>query len=127
MFDIEKEKEEALKHYEKRLAIIEKLKGIEKYIDYLSLFSNDIYTHYYTYEEYVQTLRKISATLKVKRELLQYYCSVTGEVLMINYRFGNFEIIFRCSETEKALKKLGKGKCKIVENTETKKSIVCNA
>jgi len=127
MFDIEKEKEEALKHYEKRLAIIEKCKSIEKHIDYFSHFSNDIYTHNYTYNEYVQALREISAILKVEYRLFQYYCSSLGGAIMINYIFGDLEIIFKCSETEKALEKLGKGKCRIVENTVKTKKIVCDA
>ena len=126
MFNIEKEKEIALELYERRLAIIEKCKGIEKHIDYFSPYSNDIYIHDYTYNEYVKALREISAILKVEYRLFRYYCSSCGGIL-INYIFGDFEIIFKCTETEKALEKLGKGKCRIVENTVKEKKIVCDA
>jgi len=123
MFDVEKEKEKALKKHKEELALIEKCKGIEKHVQFVC--HPYIYIRDYTYKEYVKALREISATLKVKRELIKYYCSTLGW-LMIDYKFGDSKIVFTCIETEKTLEKLGRGRCRIVEKTETTKSVVCD-
>jgi len=126
MFNIEKEKKRALEHYERRLAIIEKCKGIEKYIAFVD--APHIYTCDYSYDDCAKVLHDISTTLGLKYKLYDYYCSCGyGNLLYIRYVFADdVFVILGCNEIDKALKKLSKGKCKIVESTETKKSIVCD-
>jgi len=123
MFDVEKEKEKALKKHKEELALIDKCKGIEKHVQFVC--HPCIYIHDYTYKEYVKALREISKTLKGKRKLLKYYCSITGK-LMVDYKFGDSKIVFTSIETEKTLEKLGRGRCRIIEKTETTKSVICD-
>ena len=124
MFDIEKEIKKLSKKHKKEIALVEKCKGIEKYV----AFVNDIYiyTFGYSYSDCIKALHEISTILGLKFKLYDYYCGGFND-LHIRYVFGkDVFIIFLCNEPEKALKKLGKGKCRIVEVESKDKKVVCD-
>ena len=124
MFNIEKEKKRALKEHEKQLALIEKCRGIEKYIAFVD--APYIYTLDYSYDDCVKVLHEISTALGLKYKLYDYYCGYFNN-LHIRYVFADdVFIIFGCNERDKALEKLSKGKCRVVENTVKEKRIACD-
>lgn len=56
---------------------------------------------------------------------MHYYYSGSHN-LAIGYDFGTFSIALFCNEPEKAIKILGKGKCRTVIKTTEERKIVCD-
>ena len=123
MFNIEKAIEEEVKRHKKELQTLEKCRGIESYVSFVSKCT--IYVESNSWNECKVLLHNIAKHLNLKYKLGNYYYNWNGD-LAIRYACGDIDITLFCYESEKAIAELGKGKCHTEIVTETTKKIVCD-
>ena len=124
MLDINLAISEEIERHNKALDTIRKCVGFEEVVSRVS--ETDVWCFgVKLFSECKETLSMFSRK-HGKYKVSSYYMS--GSVtLAIVYTFDSgFDLVFLCSDVDTALKALGNGKCRIVEKTETRKSIVCD-
>lgn len=107
--------------YDRDIRLLSLLIAVEHLITHVT--SGVIYTIDTTYEEIKNTLHTFSS-IYGKYTMMYYY--INNGRLAILYKFDNFELQIFCTDVENALNKVGGGKCRIEETTETVKHVVCD-
>lgn len=122
MFDKECYLEKALTLYNTTVNTIDTASLIPN-VNHVS--GDTIFLDTLSYNRCKNLLHTISVTLG-NYTLHNYYMFASD--LMIKYKFESFGIyiVMQCDEPKIAIKSLGCGKCRIVETTETSKSVVCD-
>ncbi len=97
------------------------LEDLLSHVTHKTIFCKDVATFY----ECMTVLHRVSD--KHGKYTLSHYYTHGSSGLAICYRFeAGFELMLYCTDGESALEVVSGGRCKFVEKTEVKKSVVCD-
>lgn len=96
--------------------------GLIEHVRFIS--GTDVFLLGDTPQEVRRSFRKFFG---VTEKLEVYYMNMDGSKLAVTYNYGKWNVIFYFSNAEEMLRKVSKGKCKIVEQEtqKTEKTIMC--